>query len=226
MARMERPEKKRRELESISMAEAVGGPLGVAESSLPFIAFTIAWVASGRDVVFGAVVAVAISAVLAGLRLIKGEPVRFALSGLFAVALGAFVAARTGDASGFFLPGILINAGSLSAYLISILIGRPLLGLIVSQFTGEGPGWYTDPARRRFYSRASWIWVGVFGLRLSIQLPLYLSDSVAPLATARVITGLPLFALALWLSYLILKPILPESAQFGGGTTPRFPGGG
>jgi hypothetical protein len=206
----------------VALGEAVGGPLGIAEATLPFIAFTIAWTAADRDVVFGAIVAVAISASLAAARLIRGESTQFAISGLVGVALGAFVAARTGDASTFFLPGILTNAAWLAAYLISIAIRRPLLGFFVSRLTEEGDAWHTDRERLRAYSLASWIWVALFGLRLSIQVPLYLTDAVTPLAVARVITGLPLFALGLWLSYLLLRPIIEES----GGLRIRIPGGG
>jgi hypothetical protein len=205
----------------IPLAEAVGGPLGIAEATLPFIAFTIAWTASGRDVAFGAIVAVAISAALAVARLIKGESTQFAISGLIGVAIGAFVAARTGEASAFFLPGILINTGWLLAYLISITIRRPLLGLLVSRLTNEGSAWHTDRERLRTYSRASWIWVALFAIRLAIQLPLYLTDSVALLAVARVLTGAPLFALGLWLSYLLLRPMIEES----GGLRLPIPGG-
>lgn len=190
--------------------EAVGGKIGIAEATLPFIAFTIAWTASGRDVAFGAVVAVTISALLAVLRLTRGETIRFALSGVIGVALGALVATRSGEAEDFFLPGILINAASLIAYLTSIVIRRPLLGLILSPLTGEGRRWYEEPERRRLYTQASWIWVGLFGFRLAIQLPLYLTGAVAPLAVARVVGGLPLFALGVWLSYLILRPIAAE----------------
>ena len=182
--------------------------MGIAEATLPFFAFTIAWSASGRSVTAGAAVAVAISAVLAILRLLRRETLQYALSGLVGVAFGAFVASRTGNPEDFFLPGILINAGSFVAYLASIAIRRPLLGLFASAFTGEGRRWYEDPERRRAYTRASWIWVALFGFRLSIQLPLYLSGAVAPLAVARVITGLPLFALGLWLSYLLLRPTI------------------
>ena len=203
------------------IGEAVGGPLGVAEATLPFIAFTIAWTASDRDVVFGALVAVGISATLAAARLIKGESTQFAISGLVGVALGAFVAARTGEASTFFLPGILINIAWLTAYLVSIAVRRPLLGFFLSKLTGEGDAWRTDRDRLRSYSRASWIWVGVFGLRLLIQVPLYATDAVAPLAAARVVTGIPLFALGLWLSYLMLRPMLDEY----GGLRIQIPGG-
>ncbi len=190
------------------LLEALGGKLGIAEATVPFIAFTVAWTASGRDIVFGGIVAVAITAVLAFMRLRKRQSVQYALSGLIGVAVGAFVAARTGEASNFFLPGLITNAAWLLAYLISIVVRRPLLGLLVSQFTDEGKDWYQDPTRLRAYTLASWIWVGVFSVRLAIQVPLFISDAVAPLAVARVVTGAPLLALGLWLSYLVLKPTL------------------
>lgn len=198
-----------------SVYEAVGGPLGVAESTLPFVVFTTVWALSGHDVRTGGIVAVAVTAALAIARILKRETVQFALSGVVGVAFGAFVANRTGNAEDFFLPGILINAGSAIAYLISIAIRRPLLGLIVSTLTGEGNSWYRDPERRRAYTKASWIWVALFLFRLSIQLPLYISGAVGPLAVARVVTGLPLFAFGLWLSYAWLRPTIgpiPERA--------------
>jgi len=201
---------------STSLAEATGGWVGIAEATLPFLAFTITWSATGNDVGAGALVAVGISATLAAIRLLRRETIQFALSGLVGVAFGAFVAARTGDAEDFFLPGILINAGSCAAYLISILVRRPLIGLFASALTGEGRQWYLDPERRSLYMRASWIWVGLFAFRLSIQLPLYLSGEVGPLAIARVITGLPLFALGLWFTYVLLKPMI--------GTLPKASG--
>ncbi len=191
-----------------SMQEAVGGWVGIAESTLPFIVFTGVWAASGKDILLGGIAAVSLTAVLAAIRIAKHQTVQFALSGVLGVAFGAFVANRTGKAEDFFLPGILINAASATVYLISIAIRKPLLGFIVSTLTGGGRSWYEDPYERGLFMKASWIWVGLFCFRLSIQLPLYLSGEVGPLAVARVITGLPLFALGLWLSYLILRPVL------------------
>lgn len=191
-----------------SIQEAVGGWLGIAESTLPFLVFTGVWAASGRDILIGGIAAVGLTAILAAIRIYRRQTVQYALSGVLGVAFGAFVANRTGKAEDFFLPGILINAGSATVYLISIAIRRPLLGLIVSTLTSGGRSWYEDPEERRLYTKASWIWVGLFCFRLSIQLPLYLSGAVGPLAIARVITGLPLFALGLWLSYLLLRPVI------------------
>ncbi len=199
-----------------SLFDAVGGKLGIAESTLPFVAFTSVWSLTGRNVLAGGIVAVAITLALAIARLLRRQTLQFAFSGVIGVAIGALVATRTGKAEDFFLPGILINAASAIAYLTSIIVRRPLLGLIVSTMTGEGRSWYEDPVRRRAYTRASWIWVALFLFRLSIQLPLYLTGSVGPLAVAKIVTGIPLFALGLWLSYLWLRPLIvsvPESAE-------------
>jgi len=210
---MDHAEQEEKKGTEFSIVEATGGWVGIAEATLPFIAFTVTWTATGRNVTSGAIVAVAVSAVLAVIRLLKRETLQFAFSGLIGVAFGAFVAARSGKAEDFFLPGILINAASATAYLISIAVRRPLLGLIFSTMTGSGKAWYEDPVQRLAYTKASWIWVGLFSFRLSIQLPLYLSGSVGPLAVARVITGLPLFALGLWLSYLLLRPIIGDQIR-------------
>ncbi len=45
---------------------------------------------------------------------------------------------------------------------------------------------------------------GVFALRLVVQVPLYLADSVALLGMARLLMGIPFWALAIWVSYLII----------------------
>lgn len=201
----------------------MGGPLGVAEATLPFIVFTAVYAATGQEEIGpAAIAAVGLSAVLAGIRLLRRESTQFAISGVIGVALGAFVAARTGEASAFFLPGILINTGWITVYFASIVVRRPLLGVVISRVTGEAHSWRADPDRYRRYLLASWIWVGVFGLRLAIQVPLYLSDSVGSLTIARIITGLPLFAAGLYASYLILKPILDEVEL----RLPPLPGGG
>ena len=49
---------------------------------------------------------------LAIARLVRRQTPQFAISGVVGVAFGAFVASRTGNAEDFFLPGILIHAGS------------------------------------------------------------------------------------------------------------------
>jgi hypothetical protein len=67
------------------------------------------------------------------------------------------------------------------------------------------------------YARASWLWVGLFLLRLAVQLPLYLAGAVVALGTARVAMGIPLFALGIWLSWLIIRR---EHAAMAAGAAP------
>lgn len=197
-------------LGNATIAESLGGRLGIVESGLPAIAFVTAYTATGQDATLSATIAFGIGVVLAAARLARRQTVRYALSGLAGVALAAFIVSRTGRAEDFFLPGLLMNAGYAVAYLISIFVGWPLLGVFVGAITGQGMKWRDDPDLVRAYSRASWIWVAMFLLRLAVQLPLYLAGAVVVLGVARVAMGAPLFAIAAWLSWLLLRPAPPE----------------
>ena len=184
---------------------ALGGRHGIVDSSLPGLAFVIAYTASGQELDVAIWTAVGIGAVLFAIRIVRKETLQFALAGFVGVAIAAFVAKQTGRAEDFFLPGLLLNLAYAAAYLVSIAIRWPLLGVIVGPLNGEGMEWRNDPERLRLYSRASWIWVGVFTLRLAVQLPLYFADELVALGVAKTAMGFPIFALAAWLSYLVLR---------------------
>ena len=202
-----------------NLLDEMGGPQGVADSSLPGLLFVIAYTVSGGDLTVSAGLAVLLGAVLAVFRRIRGESLRFAITGFVGVAIAAFIATRTGRAEDFFLPGLLFNAAYALVYTVSILIGWPLIGVIVGPVTGQGMRWRDDPALVSAYSRVSWVWVGMFLVRLSIQLPLYLSGSLLALGIARTAMGLPLFLLCLWLSWLILRRSGVELPSLGRGPT-------
>jgi hypothetical protein len=188
------------------LLEVLGGPQGLADSSLPALAFVIAYTAGGSDLQLASWVAVGVGALMTVIRLLRRETLQFALAGFAGVALSAFIADRTGRAEDFFLPGLLLNAAYAAAYLVSILVRWPLLGIIVAPILGEGKTWRRAPERLRLYTRASWIWVGVFLLRLAVQLPLYLAGALVALGVAKTAMGLPIFLVALWLTYLVLNP--------------------
>jgi hypothetical protein len=139
--------------------------------------------------------------------------VQFALGGLGGLALSAYVVSKTGKAEDFFLPGLLANAAYALAYATSILVRWPLLGVIVAALRGQGMDWRRDPDQMRAFSRASWVWVALFSLRLAVQLPLYLASALTALGVARIAMGIPLFAVGIWLSWLILRPRVPVTAQ-------------
>ena len=124
-----------------------------------------------------------VAAVVAGLlivvwRLIRHEPLQQVLAGFVGVLISAAVAKYTGRAENYFLPGFLQNLGYGLAFLVSILVRWPLLGIAMGYLTGEGTSWRRDPQLRRVYAAASWIWVGLFFGRLAVQVPLYLAGAI------------------------------------------------
>lgn len=83
-----------------------------------------------------------------------------------------------------------------------------------SQSTGIGvmlTAWRADRQLVRRYAAATWLWVGLFGVRLLVQLPLFLDgNEVGWLGTARLVMGVPLWALTLWLTWVLVRK--PEVA--------------
>lgn len=178
----------------------------MAENVAPALAFVVAYTLSGSDTNISAGVAVGLALVLAVARLARRQSPRHAIAGLVGVAVAGFVATRSGRAEDFFLPGLIANAGYGSAFVVSILVRRPLVGYIVTQLDGsQATRWREDPLRMRAFNRATALWAGLFATRLLVQLPLYLAGAVVALGIARTAMGLPVFALGLWLSYLLVR---------------------
>jgi len=65
--------------------------------------------------------------------------------------------------------------------------------------------WRKDPAMLRRYTLATWLWIGLFAIRLAVQVPLFLQRSVGWLGTARLVLGTPLWALVLYLTWFVLR---------------------
>jgi hypothetical protein len=209
MAVMAAAESTERE-EPPGLMDAVGGPLGMAETSLPAVAYAAVYGFTDTNV--AAIVAVAVALVFAVARIVRRQTPRHAITGVIGVAFAAFVAAKSGKAENFFLPGLLLNLAYGAAFLVSAVIRRPLVGYIVGQLDGEGTGWREDPVRMRAFTRASYLWSGLFGLRLLVQLPLYLASAVVALGVAKTAMGIPLFALGLWLTYRLVQRHRPAPA--------------
>lgn len=191
--------------ETWNLLDELGGPQGVADSSLPGLLFVVVYSVTGGELQLSAGLAVGLGAVLAIFRRARGESLKYAATGFIGVAIAALIATRTGRAEDFFLPGLLFNAGYAALYVVSIVIRWPLIGVIVGPLTGNGMRWRSEPRLVKLYSRASWLWAAMFLLRLAVQLPLYLGGSLLALGIARTAMGLPLFLLCLWLTWLTLK---------------------
>ncbi len=197
--------------EDFSLAEAIGGWRGVVESALPGLVFVVVYVAV-RELRPALIASVAVAAVAVLVRLVQRTPVTQAFSGIFGIGIGALWAWRTGEAQDFFAYGLWVNVAWCAGALISVLVRWPAVGVIVSFVRGEDMSWRLDTrpaaqALRRRYVWATLLWVGVFGARLAVQVPLYLQgeDAVGWLGTAKLVMGVPLFAAGLYVTWLLVR---------------------
>jgi intracellular septation protein A len=193
-----------------ALVEALGGKRGLIDSGLPAVVFVfvnaVVTALVSRETGLRAAIA---SAVLTGvavvaLRLVRKEPLQQALSGFFALAIAVFFAARSGEARDFFLPGIIINAVYALVFLGSVVVGRPLVGVIYAAVEGLPARWREDRRLRRAFGVATAGWSLVFLSRGVVQTVFYQLDRPGLLATSKLLMGWPLtiVAVAATLAYV------------------------
>ncbi len=145
-------------------------------------------------------------------RAIMRSPIMPAVIGLIGIALSAGLALWTGRAEENFVLGFVINGVWLVALLVSLAVRRPLIGVITGLLTGDH-AWRSDPAKRTVLTVTTWLWVGLFALRLGVQLPLYLAEQAAALAATKLLMGLPLYAAVLWVTWLMVRAVYARRAS-------------
>ena len=177
-----------------TLLEQLGGIGGLVASGVPMVVFVAVNPFAGLVPAIWAALGVAVA--LGVWRLVRREAVQPAASGVLGVALCAFIAYRTGEARGFFLYGIWYSLVAGLALMVSVVVRRPLVGVLWSVLNGSGFGWCTDRRARFGFDVATAVW-GVFLLaRFVVQRYLYDLQQTEWLGVARLVMGLPLTALA------------------------------
>ena len=148
--------------------------------------------------------AIGVGVLVVLLRLVRKETLQQAVSGFIGLAIAVFFARRSGEARGFFLPGIFINIAYGLVFLGSAVIGRPLVGAIYAAIDGLDKRWREDARLRRVFAVATVGWSLVFASRAVVQGVLYVMDRPGLLAAARLLMGWPLTigAVALTVAYV------------------------
>ena len=191
-----------------SLLRTLGGWAGIIESSVPPSAF-LAVYAIWQNAI--AAVAVAASLSLASIirQLLAKRPISQALVGAALTALSAWLALRTSNsAADYYLPGFYTNAGYGSVFLVSILVRWPILGVAIGFMKGWGLSWRKQRALLRRFNLVTGLWVGLFGLRLAVELPLYFAGNVQALGIAKLLLSTPMYALCIWFTWLATRSVI------------------
>jgi Protein of unknown function (DUF3159) len=182
------------------LSSALGGARGSFETALPTVAFVVAWV-WGQDVKVAVGASVAIVLILLIVRLVMRQTPRYVLSAVFATAIAAFFALRSGKAEAAFLPGILMSAGWGAATLLSVLVRWPIVGFMVAagdpRMAEDPTAWRRDRGLVAVCQRLTMVLVVLYAVRVVIMFPLYLAEQVALLGVAKVALGWPAYLCAL-----------------------------
>ncbi len=189
---------------SEQIAEQLGGVRGLIESSLPVLAFVLLNVLLG-DAVAGLEKRTALSWAIAGAvasalgigayRLARRQPVRHAVNGLFGIAIGAFLAWRTGNAEDFYLPGILLTFGQAAVLLLSVVVRKPLIGYAWGIMANKGhQDWFGNARLFRTFQWLTVLWVASLCLRAGIQYFLWAQGEANALGIVRILISWPVYA--------------------------------
>ena len=182
---------------------AVGGIRGLIETILPGLAFLVIYTFT-KELVWAVVAPFAVAVLFIVVRVIQRQPVTPAISGAIGIGLSAGLALLTGNVSNNFVLGFVINGTAVVAITISLLARRPLVGVLIGLLTGD-EHWRHDPARLRIAYVTTFLWLMLSGLRLAVQLPLYLADLPDALAATKLLMGVPLYLGLLWVTWMLVR---------------------
>lgn len=200
---------------------SIGGVRGIVESVLPTLVFLVLHLIL-NDVLISTSVPVAVAVIFIVVRAATRKPLTPAVTGVLLVGLTAVLAIVTNKAENNFLPGILLNAGFLVVFLASLIARWPAVGVFVGLLLGERvDGWREVPKQRGAFTIATWVWTAMYALRVAIELPMYLAGNASGLAVAKIALGVPLYALVLMATWLLIRSALPAKPAEAGSAPPK-----
>jgi hypothetical protein len=182
---------------------AIGGIRGLIEAILPGLGFLVLYTIT-KDLWLSVLTPFAIAVVFIAVRAIQRQPVMPAITGAIGIALSAGLALLTGSAANNFLLGFVINGVAVVALVISLLVRRPLIGVLVGLLTSD-EHWRHDAAKLKVAYVATVLWLLLSGLRLAVQVPLYLADLPDALAATKLLMGVPLYLGLLWVTWMLVR---------------------
>jgi hypothetical protein len=206
------PKRDLRETYRKQVRDSIGGWSGTLITALPTVVFVI--VNTATTLRAAIIAAVGTAAALTIYRLARKQSIQQAISGLFGVLIAAIIAARTGQARGYFLLGIWTSFLYAVPFAVSVLVRRPLVGFLWEFLDPAPPDpadpqrpWYRRRALLRAYTIATLIGTALFLARGIVQATLYRDNATGWLAFARVAMGYPLYIAAVGAAYWVVRRV-------------------
>ncbi|GAA4155616.1 DUF3159 domain-containing protein [Gryllotalpicola daejeonensis] len=195
-----------------ALLKAMGGIRGLCEAVLPGLAFIVIYSAliapaanAAVPVALGASVLIAL--VFTIWRVVAKENATQAVAGLIGVGASAILAIATNRPVNNFALGLGIDALYGLAFLVSVLVRWPIIGIAVGYLYGEGVAWRKHKATYRVAVISTLLWVALFAARLVVQVPLFLAGNTPALAIAHLIMGVPLYVPVLLVTWLLVRGV-------------------
>ena len=190
-----------------------GGVSGLIYTALPVTTFAVVSPAAG--LVPAIIASLSAAAVVLGWQLFRRASTRPAVLGFAGVGVCAAFAYVTGQAKDFYLPGIGMYLVLAIVFTVSVLIRRPLVGVVWARVTGRDDTWRRVPRVRLAFDLVTVTMAVVSWSRFLVQYYLYDTDQEALLAAARIAMGWPVFVVTSSVIYLAIRTAmraLPHAA--------------
>jgi hypothetical protein len=186
-----------------ALLAAIGGVRGLIESIVPGLGFLVTYTIT-QNLVPSVLAPLGLAVAFIIIRVVARQPVTTALAGALGIGISAALALLTGNANDNFVPGFFINGGVLLVMIVSLIVRRPFVGVIVGLLLGDDD-WRRNAAKMRVAAVATVLWATLSALRLAVQVPLYLAESTEALAATKLVMGVPLYAMLLWVTWLLVR---------------------
>jgi intracellular septation protein A len=168
------------------------GPRFARDALGPVVAFYLGWKLVNLTTGIVAATAMTVAAYIWERR--RARSGLAAAIGLSIALIQALVGLTSGSPRWYFVPPVVANAGYGLAFLVSVLIGRPLAGVFAGDTYPFPPAVKASRTFRRVFSRVSLVW-GIYLLsRSAVRLVALTHVGVEAFIVVNVVTGMPFTA--------------------------------
>lgn len=149
-----------------------------------------------------AISAISVAIIIGIIRLVKRQPWKYALGGLFLVSLASTLSYITKSAAGYFIPAIISSSVLVVLTLGSLIIGKPLAAWASHLTRGWPLDWFWRKDVKPAYREVTWFWTAFLFMRLFLQITLFRIGESIDLTWANILLGWPFTITILIFSYI------------------------